>query len=78
MAYIIDSYNKWDQWDRNHAVYKFEINENWYAIFQVELEWGLPQLPMRIGAEKNPQEYFVHATEEDAMRYVKQLRHANY
>lgn len=77
MAYIIDSFNKWDQWDRDHAVYKFEINENWYAIFQVELEWGLPQLPLRIDSNKQPQEYFVHATEEDAMSYVRQLKQLN-
>jgi len=44
MAFIIDSYNKYDAWDRAHSLYKFEINGNWYAIKEVEMSWGLPQL----------------------------------
>jgi hypothetical protein len=42
MAYVIDTYNKYDAWDRTHSLYKFEINGNWYAIKEVEMSWGLP------------------------------------
>ena len=42
MAFIIDRYNKYNVWDREHSRKAFEINENWYAVYEVELEWGLP------------------------------------
>ena len=48
MAYIIGAYNKWDSFDRAHSVYRFKINENWYAVKEIEMKWGLPQLPMRM------------------------------
>ena len=40
MAFIIDTYNKYDSWDREHSRYTFEINGVWYGIKEVELEWG--------------------------------------
>jgi len=52
MAFIVDTYNRFDSWDRAHSVYEFEINGNWYAIKEVELEWGLPKLPLRIDASE--------------------------
>ena len=48
MAFIIDNYNKYDWWDRTHSRHIFEINGNWYAVKEIELEWGKPKLPMRI------------------------------
>jgi hypothetical protein len=48
MAYIIDSYNKYNRWDKEHSLYVFVINENWYAIKEVMLSWGLPQLPNKV------------------------------
>ena len=42
MAFIIGLYNKYDVWDRNRAKFVFEINGNWYAVKEVELEWGEP------------------------------------
>ena len=70
MAYIIGNYNKYDAWDREHSVYKFEINENWYAIKEIEMEWGLPKLPMRVDRNESGHEYHVYDTYEDAMRFV--------
>jgi len=46
LAYIIDTYNKYDKWDREHAIYVFEINEVEYAVKYVKMRWGLPQLPL--------------------------------
>ena len=37
MAFIIDTYNKYNRWDREHARYVFEINENWSAIMEVDI-----------------------------------------
>ena len=44
MAFIIDTYNKYDKFDKEHSVYTFALNENWYAIKKVEVEWGIPKL----------------------------------
>jgi len=52
-AFIIDTYNKFDIFDREHSRYVFEINGNMYAIKEVYMKWGRPKLPLRIGAEKD-------------------------
>ena len=44
MAYIIGTYNRYDTWDRAHSIYKFKINDSWYAVKEVEMVWGLPML----------------------------------
>ena len=55
MAFIIGTYNKYDPWDREHSVYRFEINGGWYAIKEVEIEWGLPQVGMRVDSDEHPE-----------------------
>ena len=42
MAFIIDRYNRYDCWDKEHSVHVFEINGNWYAVKEVILFWGKP------------------------------------
>ena len=44
MAFIIGNYNKYDAWDRTHSRKVFELNGNWYAIYEVDMCWGLPML----------------------------------
>ena len=78
MAYIIGLYEKYDSWDRNHAVYKFEINGIQYAIYEVELVWGLPKLKYQIGLEDAPEAYFIYETKEDAMRFVMEMKSLNH
>ena len=77
MAFIIDSYNRFDVWDRMHSKYIFEINRQKYAIKEVELEWGLPQLPDKVDREQYPESYFVYNTYQDAMRFVMQMKMIN-
>ena len=77
MAYIIDLYNKWDRWDREHSVYKFQLNERWWAIKEVELEWGLPILPSYTDKDLHPEDYIVYGTQEDAMNFIFNLRQLN-
>ena len=77
MAFIVDKFNKYSIWDREHSVYKFEINENWYAVFQVELEWGLPQLEVRADIERDLEQYQVYGELEDAMRFVREIKKCN-
>ena len=77
MAFIIDRYNKYDVWDREHARKVFEINENWYAIKEVELEWGLPQLPMHVDYDVDTKQYQVYGTYEDALKFVWLMKGLN-
>ena len=77
MAYIIDRYSKYNSWDREHSVYQFEVNGNWYAIFEVELEWGLPRLDFCVGEEKNPKQYFVYDRKEEALKFVRLMKGLN-
>ena len=77
MAFIIDRYNKYDPWDREHQRKTFEINEQWYAIYEVELEWGLPVLPIRVDYDQDAKQYFVYNTEEEAMRFVILMKGLN-
>ena len=76
MAYIIGAYNKWDSFDRAHSVYRFKINENWYAVKEIEMKWGLPQLPMRM-EEQMPESYYIYEELEDAMAFARKIRSLN-
>ena len=79
MAFIIDRYNKYNVWDREHSRKAFEINENWYAVYEVELEWGLPQLQYSIerDQEEEAKNMKVYDTFEDAMRFVQLMKGLN-
>ena len=79
MAFIVDLYNKYDIWDREHSKYIFELNEQWYAVKEVDLEWGFPQLPLRIN-EKGEQNHLlmhIYNSYEDAMQFVRQIKMMN-
>ena len=77
MAYIIGIYNKYDQWDRSHAVQKFEINEQIYAIYEVELVWGLPALKYQVDQEDVPEVYHLYETLEEAQDFIKYIKSLN-
>lgn len=77
MAYIIEPYNRYDQWDKEHSKYIFEINGLEYAIKQVILFWGRPQLPTRIEENINPETYHLYEDYDDAMRFVRYMRQLN-
>lgn len=80
MAYIINRYNKYDQWDREHQRKVFEINGNEYAVFEVEMEWGLPRLPYRIDGmdtEQSVRQIHVYDTYQDVMKFVVLMKSLN-
>ena len=77
MAFIITTYNKYNQWDRAHSRYTFEINGQQYAIMEVGLEWGQPQLQLSIEKDDNPGAYRLYSTYNDALQFVKHIRHLN-
>ena len=77
MAYIIGTYNRWDQWDRAHSVYKFCINDNWYAVKEVEMVWGLPALEFRVDQDDAPDSYFIWESKDQAIKFAQEMKSLN-
>lgn len=77
MAFIIDTYNRFSQWDRTHSVYVFNINGNTYAIKEVEMVWGQPALEPHIDREDNASSYHIYETYEEAFTFARTLKHLN-
>ena len=77
MAFIIDTYSKFNRWDREHAVHIFTVNEVWYAIKEVELEWGMPILPEKVDSDTRPSSYFIYGSKEEALRFVSLMKSLN-
>ena len=76
-AFIIDTYNRFDQFDREHSRFVFEVNEVWYAVKEVYLKWGKPKLPLRIGDNKDKDQYKIYDTYEDAFEFAMQMKNLN-
>ena len=70
MAYLISTYNRFSKWDREHARYRFTLNDNTYAIMEVDLIWGQPQLATDTMATDNPNSYHLYETYTDALQFV--------
>ena len=77
MAYIIDTYDKYNMWDRQHARKVFEINGVMYAVKEVILFWGQPQLPQKLDRDTYPETYRLYPTLNDALNFVKYMRMMN-
>ncbi len=46
--FLIDRYNERSRWDREHAKYVFEVRGYPYAIMEVIVVDGTPQLPVNV------------------------------
>lgn len=77
MAFIIDTYNQWDKFDKLHSRHVFEINGVRYAVKEVELFWGRPVLPEKVDQEQHLEEYHVYGTLEEAIKFVHMIRKLN-
>lgn len=71
MGYIVDKYNRFDQFDRKHTIRIFQIGERQYGIKWVIVGTdGEIKLPQRIEREWQQWEYQVYERYEDAQEYV--------
>lgn len=77
MAYIIDNFDRFNSWDREHSVYITHINDCPIAIKEVEMEWGLPQIPPSTLCEDYKEIYYVYNTIDEAMDYIKLIKRLN-
>lgn len=77
MAYIIERYNRFDTWDRKHQRYVFSVNGNWFAVKEVQLEWGKPQIPQSIEEDRSHDSWEIYDTFEDALKFVHLMKGLN-
>ena len=68
-VYVIDLYNKFSP---DKVISKHRINGRWWAIKEVPLEWGIPQLSSI--EEDNPMSFHLYNTIEEAEQYVHDLK----
>ena len=76
MAFIIDTYNKFNGWDRQHAKLKFDLNSIQYAIFEISFQ-NSPEHPPDIFKDRNPETYHYYDKYEDALEFVKHMKYLN-
>ena len=68
-VYVIDLYNKFSP---DKVISKHRINGRWWAIKEVPLLWGIPQLA-KID-EDDPMSFRLYNTLEEAEQYVRELK----
>ena len=67
-VFILDLYDKFSP---DKVISKFRINDRWWAIKEVPLEWGKPQLS-KIEEDSIP--YRIYETEDEARDYVRKIK----
>ena len=68
-VFILDLYDKFSP---DKVISKFRINDRWWAIKEVPLEWGIPQLA-KID-EDDPMSFHLYDTLEEAEKYIQKLK----
>lgn len=68
-VYVIDLYNKFSS---DKVISKYRINDRWWAIKEVPLLWGAPQLSKI--EEDDPMSFKLYNTLEEAEQYVRELK----
>lgn len=69
VVYIIDIYS---QFSLDKIVDVFYLNNRWWAIKEVNLEWGIPQLQSI--EEDDPMSFHIYNTLDEAKEYVHSLK----
>ena len=77
-VFILDTYNSHAPKSVQELIrYKFLLNDNWYAIYEIQLEWGKPAFPWRPLEEETLPNFYYFQTFEAAMIYVRELKRIN-
>ena len=74
-VYIVDLYNPYRDKDIKEIFY---INERYWVVKEVNLEWGLPVLPIQVTDDApEPQDFHIYNTYEEAKNYIERLKKIN-
>ena len=68
-VYVVDL---WDKFSPDKVISKHKINKRWWAIKEVSLEWGIPQLAKIDNDEFIT--YKLYNTKEEAEAYIRALK----
>ena len=71
-VFILDLYDKFSP---DKVISTFKMNNRWWAIKEVSLKWGIPQLSSI--EEDNPMLFQLYETKEEAEKYVRKIRKLN-
>lgn len=69
-VFIIDTYNKFCG---DKIIATFSVNGRWFAIKEVSLEWGIPQLNS-IEEEAELPYFKLYSTSDEAKKYIRKLK----
>ena len=72
MGYIIDTYSRWNTWERTHQRHIFYMNDIAYAIYELD-----GTQPTYIDKEFNLNEYQVYKSLEAAKLFVREIKKLN-
>lgn len=75
LAYIIDTYNKYDGFDRIHSILTFLHNDRQFAVKEVEVGTdGVPILPQQVMYTIQPSSYIIYNTLQEAVQYIQKIK----
>ena len=76
-VFILDTYNPYGI-DKDSVRYVISINDRQWAVKEVALDWGLPQLVLPIGEEEpDPHIFQLYNTLDEAIAAAKYLKVLN-
>ena len=70
-VFVIDTFNIYNHEQVIKARRIFQMNQRWFAIYETELVWGVPQLGF---LDDEYRSYYYYETFEEADNYVTNLR----
>lgn len=68
-VFVVDLYDKFSP---DKVISKHRINGRWWAIKEVPLSWGIPQLSKI--EEDDPMSFKLYETADEAKQYVQELK----
>lgn len=68
-VFVVDLYDKFSP---DKVISKHRINGRWWAIKEVPLLWGVPQLAKI--EEDNPMSFYLYNSPEEAEQYIQELK----
>ena len=68
-VFVVDLY---DKFSLDHIISKHRINGRWWAIKEVHLEWGIPQLSKI--EDGSPMPFRLYETIEEAENYIRKIK----
>ena len=73
-VYVIDIYNPNNAKRNEDAVQIFRLNQSYFAIFSVPLQWGKPAFKNQTIDESEYDDFYIYETLDEAKAFVRKLK----